>query len=224
MLIMNRFATGFPSDRLSAIVQAALRVHPKSLWLCSSRLEADRTKRSVVEWLNSNGFVGHPTWTLTSLGNEIDDFKRAPAGHLFVAGRFDGMDFKADECRLVVLTTLPRATNPQEEFLSAYLRDARFMLERLNQRIVQALGRCNRASDDFAVYILADQRFSSHFSRGSYRVGLPRDIAAELDYAEDNTEAETHDLAQRVGTFLSGDFARFDQDLRDYCKPRAHFC
>ena len=40
---------------------------------------------------------------------------------------FDGMDFQGDECRLVVLATLPRAINIQEEFLCAYLRDAGFM-------------------------------------------------------------------------------------------------
>src|SRR5439155_16378546 len=127
----------------------------------------------------------------------------------FVAGRFDGMDFKADECRLVVLATLPRAINLQEEFFTAYLRDAGFMLRRLNQRIIQALGRCNRAEDDFALYLLADRRFAVHFGRESQRIGLPRNIVAEIDSAEDASELSTGDLVQRVVDFLGANFEDF---------------
>ena len=44
-------------------------------------------RRSIVaEWLNGNGLVGHPIWMLSSLGDEIDEFKRAQVGHLFVGG------------------------------------------------------------------------------------------------------------------------------------------
>jgi len=47
---------------------------------------------------------------LNALGDEIDTSKQLQAP--FVRGRaVDGMDFKADECRMVVLTTLPRAIN-----------------------------------------------------------------------------------------------------------------
>jgi hypothetical protein len=67
---------------------------------------------------------------------------------LIVGGRFDGLDFNADECRLVVVKRLPRAVNIQEDLISAYLRHSGVMRRRLNQRIVQALGHCNRAEDD----------------------------------------------------------------------------
>jgi len=212
MLVMNVDESSTIPDRLGAVILAALQIHPKSVWLCASRADADGWKKAVTEWLAAHELI-HPTWTLTSLGSEIDDFKRAPAGHLFVAGRFDGMDFKADECRLVVLATLPRAINLQEEFYSAYLRDAGFMLRRLNQRIIQALGRCNRAEDDFALYVLADRRFKAHFGRESQRVGLPANIVAEIDCAEDAADLPEEALVERVRAFLSADFVEFDRDL-----------
>src|SRR5207248_856890 len=118
-----------------------------------------------------------------------------------------GMDFKADECRIVVLATIPKAINLQEEFVSAYLRDASFMLRRLNQRIIQALGRCNRESDDYAVYFLADKRFATHFGRDSQRLGLPPNILAEIDMAEDQTDLDVDQLAKRVKQFLKGKFS-----------------
>ncbi len=201
------------SATLQQVILAALRKHPKSLWLCSSEAEARLLRGRVSAWLNSNGLIGHDSWLLTSLGDEIDQFKRSKHGHLFVAGRFDGMDFHGDECRLVVIPTLPRSINLQEEFISAYLRDAGFMKRRLNQRIVQALGRCNRDNDDFAVYVLADQRFATHFSLESNKVGLPASVVAEIDLAQDLAPLDEDTLSRRVQEFLDGRFGPYDAHL-----------
>ncbi len=216
LVVMNTNSNeGMPAELWMTIV-AALAVHPKSLWLCSSQVEAVSLQLKVTQALNASGLVGHPTWVLTPLGDEIDQFKRAPKGHLFVGGRFDGMDFNADECRLVILASLPRATNSQEEFISAYLRDSGFMLSRLNHRIVQALGRCNRSDRDFAVYVLADPRFSVHFGRESHRAGIPRNLVAEIDLAQDSAEGGMGDVAGHVVDFLNKDFSWYDSEITAY--------
>ncbi len=216
LVVMNRIEEADIPNKLGAAILAALKVHPKSVWLCSSRADAEKYRDAVSTWLNQNGFVGHTTWLLSALGDEIDEFKKSKQGHLFVAGRFDGMDFKADECRLVVVTTLPRAIDIQEEFICAYLRDSGFMRRRLNQRLVQALGRCNRGDDDFGVYVLADRRFATHFGRESNREGIPRNMIAEVDMAQDNAELDDATLAKKVVAFLSQDFAEFDHALSNY--------
>jgi hypothetical protein len=205
-------------DRLAEAILTALRVQPKSVWLCASKSDAESYQALVLPWLEANGLRGHQTWLLSPMGDEIDDFKAATSGHLFVGGRFDGMDFNADECRLVVLATMPRAINEQEDFIASYLRDAAFMLARLNQRIVQALGRCNRADDDFAVYVLADRRFAAHFARQSHRLGLPLNMQAEIDLAENNTELTEQELAEFVRRFLDQDFGEFDAQLGEALK------
>ena len=174
LLLMNRLEEGDIPARLGSAILAALRIHPKSVWLCSSAAKALRFQEIVMAWLESNQFVGHPSWILTPEGDEIEDFKRSESGHLFVGGRFDGMDFNGDECRMVILTTLPRAINTQEEFISAYLRDSAFMRERLTQRVIQALGRCNRDDGDYAVYALADRRFATYFGLESNKSKTPQ--------------------------------------------------
>jgi len=214
-IVMNRIEDKDIPERLQAAILTALRKCPKSVWMCTSGAEAEKFRQIVSEWLNKNELVGHRTWLLSSLGDEIDQFKRAKSGHLFVAGRFDGMDFQGDECRLVVLTTLPRAINIQEGFLCAYLRDAGFMKRRLNQRIIQALGRCNRSADDYAVYVLADKRFATHLGRESSRQGIPKNITVEIDMAEDTAEVETSNLKAKVDTFLGGDFSEFDSTFQE---------
>jgi tetratricopeptide (TPR) repeat protein len=213
MLVLNTSEHKTIPDRMGKVLLAALAGLPKSVWLCASKNDAVGWRQGFTAWLNDHSHVNEPTWLLTSLGNEIDQFKAAAAGHLFVGGRFDGMDFKADECRLVVLATLPRAINLQEEFYTAYLRDAGFMLRRRNQRIIQSLGRCNRAPDDFAIYILADPRFAVHLGRESQRVGLPRNVVAEIDAAEDATELPDDVLVKSVERFLGSDFDAYDREL-----------
>lgn len=213
LVIMNRIEDGDIPSRQQAAILAALRIHPKSVWLCSSKIEANRIREIVSNWLDSNGLTGQPTWILTPLGEEIDHFKRSPQGHLFVAGRFDGMDFTGDECRLVILTTLPRAINVQEEFISAYLRDSGFMKRRLNHRIIQALGRCNRSDNDFGIYVLADQRFATHFGRESNRAGIPRNIVAEIDMAQDAAETSQGELVKSVQDFLHQQFSQYDKEV-----------
>ena len=215
LIVMNR--TNDDSDipdRMALALLNAIRSHPKSIWLCASEHEAIHLRQVVTEWIEKNTNVHPRTWILTPLGDEIDQFRHAPEGHLFVAGRFDGMDFSGDECRIVVLSTLPRAINLQEEFISSYLRHSGFMRTRLNQRVVQGLGRCTRTDDDFGVYFLADERFATHFSRETNRGGIPQHIAAELDLAQDLAEVAEHDLVEYVTNFLSGDFSTYDADIR----------
>ena len=216
LILMNRLDEGDIPQRLGAAILAAIRIHPKSVWLCSSVDIAAKFKKIVMEWLEGNNIMGHPSWILTPEGDEIQDFKQSATGHLFVGGRFDGMDFNGDECRMVILTTLPRAINTQEEFISAYLRDSGFMRTRLNQRVVQALGRCNRDDGDFAVYALADRRFATHFGLESNKADLPRNIVAELDIGQDSAEVETSALCVSVERFLSGDFSEYDEQLNVY--------
>ncbi|HML34998.1 helicase C-terminal domain-containing protein [Sporomusa sphaeroides] len=218
LIVMNRIEDADIPRRLQGAIYKALEIHPKSIWLCSSKAEAAAFRNAVSAWLNGRGMTGHPTWILTSLGDEIEQFKAAECGHLFVAGRFDGMDFAAGECRLVVLATLPRAINLQEEFICAYLRDSAFMSRRLNQRVVQALGRCNREEDDYGIYVLADRRFATHFGRESSRNGISKNIVAEIDMAEDATEIAEVELARKIETFMQGDFTHYDAEFTEYLR------
>jgi hypothetical protein len=202
-------------ERVASAVLEALRVEPKAVWLCASAAQAEAWMAAIPPWLKSHDLADGPVWLLSSMGDEIELFQSAAIGHLFVGGRFDGMDFAGDQCRLVVLATLPRAVNDQEQFISDYLRDASFLTGRTNERIIQALGRCNRDTDDFAVYVLADRRFAVHLGQEANRSGLPVAMQAELDLAEELDEVESAELSGQVKGFLNGDFGFYDQKLNE---------
>ena len=216
LILMNRSQENDLVDGVGPVIFAGLRRQPKSVWLCSSRDEALKLMETVREWLEDEDLKNQPMWLLTSEGDEIDRFKKSPSGHLFVAGRFDGMDFRGDECRLVILTTLPRAVNIQEEFLSAYLRDLDFIKPRTNQRIVQALGRCNRDEFDYAVYVLADTRLATHFRLESNKDGLSKNMIAEIDMAQDLSRESLGAIVRRMDKFLRGEFDEHDEAIKEY--------
>lgn len=199
-----------PRNRAS--LNAALRIQQKGLWLCPSGSEVQRLRGEVAADAQQLGLVVAPQWTLSRLGNEVEQFRAADVGHLFAAGRYDGMDFHGKQCRLVVVAGLPRAINPQEEFISQHLGGGGVIVERQNARIVQALGRANRSDEDYALYLLVDPRFAAHFRRESYRATLPADINVEIDLAQDLSEEEPATVATRTTSFLAGDFAQYDKD------------
>src|SRR5207244_13468488 len=70
LVVMNRIAEEDIPSRFENAILAALRIHPKSVWLCSSKDDARKFERVVSEWLNQNGLVGHPTWFLTPEGED----------------------------------------------------------------------------------------------------------------------------------------------------------
>lgn len=202
-------------DQMSQLLYSAIQEHPKSVWLCSSHREAANLRVLFSDWLSERRIDAHPTWLLTPLGDEIDQFRRARNGHLFVAGRYDGMDFSGDECRIIILPTLPRAINLQEEFVASYLRDSGFIRRRASQRVVQALGRCTRSSHDFAVFFFLDQRFATYFSSEINREALPLRIMAEIDLAQDlSLEPVSHTVAL-IQRFLNGDFRKYDSQIQE---------
>jgi hypothetical protein len=217
LIILNNDveAEGALPSRVALTVTEALRVHPKAVWLCASKAQADAWQAQMPAWLAGHGVPDAPVWRVGRGDDEIEQFRAAPSGHLFAAGRFDGMDFAGAQCRLVVLTTLPRAINEQEQFVSDYLRDASFLIGRTNQRITQALGRCNRREDDHAVYVLADRRLAAHLGQEANRRGLPRALQAELDLAEDLDALPAEQLAAETVRFLNGDFNYYDTVLAE---------
>ncbi|GAA3792504.1 hypothetical protein [Amycolatopsis tucumanensis] len=98
----------------------------KAAWLCASHGEAD-TLQAIF-----SGLGGHPVYRLRA-GDDtaVDDWSRAPQGQLITAGRYDGLDFPGDICKLVIITTVPQASSEFERFVVAYLGDATFMRHRV---------------------------------------------------------------------------------------------
>ncbi|MEC3952902.1 helicase C-terminal domain-containing protein [Nocardia sp. CDC153] len=148
-------------------------------WLCASHYEADKvesrleTESSAIYRLRA----GDDT--------QLDAWRASEGGHLVTAGRFDGMDFPDEVCRLVIIPSVPAASTEFERFVVAYLSDATFMRHRVGQRITQALGRANRTETDSALYIGLDPAFSGALADSSISASFGSDVRAVVRTALD---------------------------------------
>lgn len=172
----------------------------KALWLCA-RKETSETLQGVLEALNLGGHV-----RVLEGDNGADELFSADAeGHLIAAGRYDGMDFPGETCRLEILPEVPVATSDLEEWTTAYLRDAAFAEMRFSQRLAQALGRCNRTHDDRAVYVLADAEFVTRCMDPNTVNSLPTDVRSDVFTALERSDRGLEEGLDEALRFLGGE-------------------
>ena len=175
-VVVIRDGTELPSaTELVDVLRPFLERQRKALWLCA-RTDTAKTFEFALTLSALPGRVRR----LEGDNGADEPFAAEDAGHLIAAGRYDGMDFPGDSCRVEVVPEVPVATSDLEEFVSAYLRDAPFAEARFAQRVAQALGRCNRGEDDRAVYILTDPEFLGRFSQRRVLDALPDDVRGDV--------------------------------------------
>lgn len=161
--------------------------------------QAAATIRAQVETLE-----GFATYSAEDIEASKDAFVAESKAAAIMAGRFDGIDFPNDECRLLCLDGLPKATNAQERFLMTKMSASALFNERLQTRVLQAAGRCTRALQDrSAVFVtghelleyLADDRNWHHFHP---------ELQAELAFGvEQSRDVDTATLIENFNAFLA---------------------
>jgi RAD3-like DEAD/DEAH box helicase len=177
-----------------------LENHPKALWLCARHETAKALEFALVV----SGLPGEVRRLEADNGAD-EPFAAAPTGHLVAAGRYDGMDFPGDTCRVEVVPEVPVATSDLEAFVSAYLRDAPFAEARFGQRVAQALGRCNRSEDDRAVYLMTDPEFLGRFSQKRSLDALPGEVRDDVYAALDRSDYGFAAGLEEASRFLAGE-------------------
>lgn len=215
LFIFNQVATASPKKDVPEEVLEPLRQLlldcGKSVWLCSSGHEADKWRSWLQSYYSENELSVPPTWLLTSTGDELESFRVSATGHLFIAGRFEGMDFPDDVCRLAVFPSLPRATGLLERFFADHLRDASFLRMRTLERIKQGIGRCIRGRKDYAVCYFIDPRFYSEMESAEFGELVSEQIRREVEVGLQLTEAGMGQVTSVALKFLKGHFSDFDR-------------
>jgi hypothetical protein len=181
-------------------IRELLEAQKKALWLCARK----ETAENLAFALHTAELDGEVRM-LQGDNAEDEPFAADKEGHLVTAGRYDGMDFPEDACRLEVMPEVPVATSDLEEFISAYLRDAPFAEARFGQRVAQALGRCNRTEDDRAVYLLTDPEFLGRFNQRRVLDALPDHVRHDVFAALARSERGFASGLGDAGRFLDGE-------------------
>lgn len=110
-----------------------------------------------------------------------------------LANRYDGLDFIGDECRLLVVMDLPSVVNLQEQFLISRLAATVLLNDRILTRIVQAIGRCTRSTNDYAAVVILGDALNSYFLNPDKRRFFHPEIQAELDFGLEQSRETSED-------------------------------
>ncbi|MFC4311580.1 DEAD/DEAH box helicase [Steroidobacter flavus] len=144
-----------------------------------------------------------------------------------VANRYDGIDFPGDECRLMFVEGLPRATNLQELFFVRRLGAVDLLNVRILTRLVQAFGRCTRSDQDYCAVVVRGEELNKYLMTPERRDWLHPELHAELAFGIDQAKGATvADYLENLDTF----FAQSDEwvaanaeivSLRDFMQRKS---
>ncbi len=176
-----------PPDRCEELRLKLIKEAGRSVVLAPSQITCDSIADQVANKL------GYVVFSATDIEESKTDFTEKDNAVAVMAGRYDGIDFPREECRLLCVDGLPRAMNLQERFMMSKMGAAILFNERIQTRVLQAVGRCTRALQDFsAVYItgaeiqdyLADKKRWPYFYpelQSELRFGVDQSIGASED-------------------------------------------
>lgn len=135
----------------------------------------------------------------------FDKFADTESAVSILANRYDGIDLPAEACRNVVLFGYPRATHPQEEFLSSRARATSAMAERIRSRVIQGSGRCTRGPEDYALVVVGDVDTATYLARLDVQRTLDPALQAEIQFGIENSDVSETDLLENVDHFFAQD-------------------
>lgn len=174
-------------DKSESLVLDMIKQSSRALVIVSDNRQSDKVSDMISSSLKFKTFNA----------KEIEKSKRVFTTEneavAIVANRYDGIDFINDECRLLVLAGLPRATNLQEKFIIQKMGAVALLNDRILTRIQQAFGRCTRSSTDFAAVVVWDDELHHYLLTKEHRLYLHPEIQAELEFGIDQSKNSTQE-------------------------------
>jgi len=123
-----------------------------------------------------------------------------------VANRYDGIDFPGEDCRLLFVDGFPRAMNPQERFLMTRMGAQILYNERVQTRVLQAIGRCTRSLEDYSAVVVTGEDLPQYLTDRKRRQFLHPELQAEIEFGIEQSKEVTVDaLVDNFSVFLEND-------------------
>ncbi|HUW38201.1 MAG TPA: DEAD/DEAH box helicase [Rhodocyclaceae bacterium] len=154
------------------------RLEPQRAVLIAPSFPAlDRADEQLQNGLHQFNYIRYEA---SHIEDSLDLFTGATNAVLELANRYDGLDLPDDDCRLLLLSESPRATNELEANLSSAWKLGPALRWREATRLVQGMGRCTRNATDFAVIILFGESLVNASTNGALLQLLPPTLQAEI--------------------------------------------
>jgi hypothetical protein len=192
----------FPGMSLDGNEEISLR---KKLMAKAGRslvlVPSDSSGEAIEDDINNlNGFKVFNAGDIEKSKEPFLEEKKAVA---IIANRYDGIDFPGNECRLLFIEGLPKAMNSQERFLMSRMGATILFNERIQTRVLQAIGRCTRSLEDYSAVVVSGQEMPDYLADIRRRKYFHPELQAEIKFGvEQSTSMKIKDLIENFETFL----------------------
>lgn len=165
---------------------------------------SDKTADAIAEEIDEK--LKFPVFRASDIEESKADFVGLHQAVAIVANRYDGIDFAGDECRLLFIEGLPKAMNAQERFLMTRMGANALYNERIQTRVVQAIGRCTRSLEDYSAVVVSGEELPDYLADLRRRPFFHPELQAEITFgAHQSKDTELADLVENFETFLEND-------------------
>ena len=184
----------------------------RSLVLTPSTPDAEEVIQDVTKQL------AYPVFTAADLEVSKADFIQSEQAVAVIANRYDGIDFPDDDCRLLFIEGLSRTTNLQERFLINRMGASLLFNERIQTRVLQAIGRCTRGLNDYSAVVITGDELPAYLTDRKRRAFFHPELQAELEFGiEQSSKVSKQNLIENFSIFLSHeeDWEEANQSILD---------
>jgi hypothetical protein len=163
-------------DESDTLTDSLISLVDRALYLVPDKDRADAIGAGLHARLGVRIFDGK------ELETSMSEFRTSASAVAVVANRYDGIDFPHDECRLEVIEGVPKSTHLQERFIVSRLGAIALLRDRIQTRLVQAIGRCTRDDTDYALVLVRGDEMHAYLLRKENRAFLHPELQAELAF------------------------------------------
>lgn len=162
---------------------------------------SDTMAKTVIDDVTLN--LNFPVFVGEDIEASKKDFVAQQRAVAVIANRYDGIDFPGDDCRLLFIEGLPKTTNLQERFLMTRMGAGALLNDRIQTRIVQAIGRCTRSLQDFSAVVVSGDELPDYLTDRRHREALHPELQAEIAFGiEQSQGAQSAELLENLNLFL----------------------
>ena len=173
-----------------------LKLTSKSVFLVPNNKEVDNISSTLDDSIR--------IFRATDIENTKQEFRESPKASAILANRYDGIDFPGDECRLLFIQGLPKAVNLQERFILSQMGSHILYNERIQNRIIQAIGRCTRSLQDYAAVVITGEGLADYLTDRKFIKYLQPELQAEILFGiEQSKNTSTHDFIENFEIFIA---------------------
>ncbi len=183
------------NSEISKFTNEIIKQTPRTLVLTPDKSQADSFKKLIEQ-------EKYKIFDAQQLEKSKQEFITTDKAVAILANRYDGIDLAGDECRLLIIKDLQRATNLQEKFLVTRLAAGILLKDRILTRVVQALGRCIRSDTDYAAVVILGDDLSKLLAPET-RKFLHPELQAEIEFGnQQSKDIQVKDFIENLNIFV----------------------